>query len=582
MTTATPPVPTRTFVPADLNPADWARVEPLYQALLDRAINSAGELHQWLLDLSELSAVMSEYGSRRNIEKSCHTDDVEIEKAFLHFLENIRPKIQPLFFELQKKYLASSYHTQLDELKTVGGVGKYALLTREWRTEVDIFRTENIPLQTQIAKLTSEYDKINGAMLVSYRGRQYTLQQAARFLEEPDRTTRQEVWELTANRRLEGRDAIDTIFESQLKLREQVARNAGFKNFRDYSWKSMMRFDYAPDHCMRFADAIESEVMPVVKELNTRRTRDLELTRLRPWDLAVDPRNRAPLKPFAPDRCEDLVSRCQMIFDRISPELGSDFSRLKPGRNLDLDSRKAKRGGGYQSSLEEIREPFIFMNAAGLQRDVETLLHEGGHAFHYLAARSEPLIFLRHAPIEFCEVASMSMELMGADHFDVFYPKPEDANRARATLLEGIIRILPWIATVDGFQHWLYTHPGHSRAERYAAWLNILGRFSDPSIDFAGHEATRETRWHAQLHLFHHPFYYIEYGIAQLGALQLWLQFRLDRTKALNHYRAALQLGGTRPLPELFQAAGIQFDFSEDILRPLMREVRETLAKVET
>jgi oligoendopeptidase F len=570
--TSTPAAPKRKFVPADLDPADWAQVEPLYRALLDRPINSPREMHRWLLDLSELSAVMSEYGSRKNIDKTCHTDDSEIEKAYLHYLENIRPKIQPLFFELQKKFLASPHHAALDG-PNPATAGKFAVLTREWKADVEIFRAENVPLQTQISKLSSDYDKICGAMLVEFRGQQYTLQQIARFLEEPDRPTRQKAWEITASRRLQERDAIDGIFEKQLDLRAEVAKNAGFPDFRGYAWKSMMRFDYTPEDCLRFADAIEGECVPVVKELNRRRAEELKLPRLRPWDLAVDPQSRPPLKPFAPERSEELLAKCQSVFEKLSPALGEDFALLKPGKNLDLESRKAKRGGGYQSSLEEIREPFIFMNAAGLQRDVETLLHEGGHAFHYLAARAEPLVFLRHAPIEFCEVASMSMELMGRDHFDVFYPDASNANRARATLLEGIIRILPWIATIDGFQHWLYTHPGHSRAERYAAWLDIFGRFSDPALDYTGYEAARETRWQAQLHLFHHPFYYIEYGIAQLGALQLWIQFRNDRKRALENYRAALKLGGTRPLPELFKAAGIRFDFSDQTLRPLMEEV---------
>jgi oligoendopeptidase F len=221
------------------------------------------------------------------------------------------------------------------------------------------------------------------------------------------------------------------------------------------------------------------------------------------------------------------------------------------------------------------------MNAAGVQRDVETLLHEGGHAFHCLAAgQAEDLIFLRSAPMEFCEVASMSMELLGADHFDLYYADPADAARARRSLLEGIIKFLPWMATIDSFQHWLYTNPGHTREARAAEWLRLLERFGS-KVDWSGHEAIRACSWHKQLHLFNYPFYYVEYGIAQLGALQLWVKSRDDMHRTVAHYRAALRLGGTRGLPELFGAAGIVFDFSERTLGPLMRAVGDAIGEAE-
>jgi oligoendopeptidase F len=310
--------------------------------------------------------------------------------------------------------------------------------------------------------------------------------------------------------------------------------------------------------------------------LNRLRREDLGVDRLRPWDLSVDPRNRPALRPFAEDQVPAFIDKTKAIFDRLSPALGEDFESLRTHGNLDLDSRKGKQPGGYQMSLEESKQPFIFMNAAGMQRDVEVLLHEGGHAFHFLAAVGEPLVFLRSAPMEFCEVASMSMELLGSEHFDVFYDAA-DAARAKRRLLEGIIEILPWIATVDSFQHWIYTHPGHSREERAAEWLGLTERFG-AKVDWSGYEDVRRSSWLRQLHLFHVPFYYIEYGIAQLGALQLWMKAMEDPRKALANYRAALRLGGTRSLPELFAAAGIRFDFSAGTLRPLMHAVREELA----
>jgi oligoendopeptidase F len=568
LATATP----RKFVPIDLTVSDFSNVEPLYRELLDRPIGSQNELEKWLLDFSELSAVLDEVGSRRYIAKSCHTDDKEIEKAYMHFIEEIEPKIKPLYFELQKKYLASPFLREDTPAKRI--------LARKWRADVELFRQENVPLETDAAKLNADYDKICGAMMVQFRGKEYTMQQMMRFSEEPDRATREEAFRASADRRLADRAKVEEIFEKLLALRAKIAANAGLASYRDFAWKSYKRFDYTPDDCLKFADAIEKTCVPVVRQLAEQRRQDLKLEKLRPWDMAVDPKNRPPLRPFAEDQTPVFVAKTREIFQRLSPDLAGDFDRLRDNHNLDLDSRKGKAPGGYQCSLEEAREPFIFMNAAGLQRDVETLLHEGGHAFHCLAVRDMDLVFLRSAPMEFCEVASMSMELLGSQHLDVFYNQA-DADRARRNLIEGIIRFLPWMATIDLFQHWIYTHSGHTAAQRQEHWLSLLGRFSS-KLDWSGLEPVRQSQWQRQLHLFHHPFYYIEYGIAQLGALQLWMKSKENLARALGGYRSALALGGTRTLPELFAAAGIRFDFSQDILGPLMKALSEELKRLPT
>ena len=298
---------------------------------------------------------------------------------------------------------------------------------------------------------------------------------------------RQEAWELVARRRLQEAEKFDEIFDQMLKLRGQIAKNAGFENYRDYAFRRLGRFDYTPEDCARFHDAVEKQFMPVVRELQAERRRQLKLEKLSPWDLAVDPQNRPPLKPFT--GVGQMVSRTQNIFDRLDSELGSGFQKMQDLRLLDLDNHKGKAPGGYQSTLSEARVPFIFMNAVGLQRDVETILHEAGHAFHALAARDEDLYAYRGAPIEFCEVASMSMELLGNEFIEEFY-SAADASRARRVHLEGIVGIFPWIATVDAFQHWIYTHPNHTRAERTAAWLELMDRFGG-DVDWSGHEAAR-------------------------------------------------------------------------------------------
>jgi oligoendopeptidase F len=565
-------LPPYRYVPQGLDVADFTKLETLYRGLLFRPVDSLEQLQRWLDDFSELTAVVDEYGSRRYIDKSCHTDDEGIKHRYLNFVENVEPKIKPLVFQLQKKYLQSSYVDQIGE--------KFDVMRRKWQADVEIFREESIPIETELTRRVTEFDQINGRMMVHFRGQDYTMQQMARFQEEPDRATRREAWESGVRRRVQDRDAIETIFEGLLPLRQQIARNAKCVDFREYQWKALKRFDYTPNDCLTFADAIAETVVPVVRRLDHKRTLDLGLNQLRPWDTAVDPQSRPPLHPFDPADTEDFLDKTREIFVRLSPALGFEFDRLRASGNLDLQSRKGKQPGGYLMPLEESRKPFIFMNAAGLQRDVETLLHEGGHAFHHMAASgAEDVVFLRGAPMEFCEVASMSMELLGSAHLNVFYDLP-DANRARRNLIEGIIRFLPWMATIDSFQHWLYTNPKHTRAARLRTWLGLLDRFGS-KLDWSGFEETRESLWQRQTHLFGSPFYYIEYGIAQLGALQLWMHSRQDARGAIERYRAALALGGTRPLPELFEAAGIEFDFSEKTLRPLMKAMEDELIRLQ-
>jgi oligoendopeptidase F len=560
----------RRFVPQTFDPADFSQIEPLYRQLLSRKLDSRDALESFLADASELTAAVEEYGNRKYIAKSCHTEDREIEKAYLHYVENVEPKIKPLMFELQKAFLASPAVSQLTGQR-------YEMLLRRWRADQEVFRPQNVSLETELTKLANEYDKITGAQMVSFRGKEYTPQQIARFYEDPDRATRQSAWEAVTNRRLQDSESVEGIYDRQLPIRQKVAENAGLRNYRDFVWKSYKRFDYTPADCQRFADAIAATVVPLVQKLNRERASQLGVETLRPWALEVDPLNRPALRPFDESQVDQFVAKTREIFHRMSPDLATDFDQLKLHGNLDLASRKGKQPGGYQCSLEESMQPFIFMNAAGLHRDVETLLHEGGHAFHYQwASRREPLVFLRSAPMEFCEVASMAMELFGGEHLGVFYG-PEEEARASRKKFEGILRSLPWMATIDQFQHWIYTHPGHSRAERTAHWMMLQERFA-PGIDWSGYEQARQTLWQRQLHLYHAPFYYIEYGIAQLGALQLWMKAKEDPKRALANYRAGLQLGGTRSLPDLFAATGIQFDFSEKTLAPLTRAVEAELA----
>jgi oligoendopeptidase F len=561
----------RRFVPQEIDLGDWSQIAPLFDQLEVRAPACAtvADLERWLLDWSELSAAIDEESSKRYIAMTCHTDNADAEKAYLHFVENVDPQLKPRQFKLAQTYVAHPLRAQLPK-------ERYQVFDRDTRLQVELFREENVPLETEEARLSQQYQKLSGSLTVQFRGEEKTLVQMGRYLEEPDRALRQEAWELVAKRRLQEAEKFEEFFDQLVKLRQQIAANAGYGNYRDYAFRRLGRFDYTPGDCEKFHAAVDAEVMPMVAELQAERQRQLGVETLRPWDVAVDPLNRPPLRPF--EQVDQMVSRTQEVFDRLDGDLAAGFRRMQDLRLLDLANRKGKAPGGYQSTLAEARVPFIFMNAVGLQRDVETILHESGHAFHALATREEDLYGYRSAPIEFCEVASMSMELLGNEFLERFYAVPE-ANRARRTHLEGIVNILPWIATVDAFQHWIYTHPGHTRAERTVAWGGLMQRFGG-AADWSGYEAARANLWHRQLHIFIHAFYYIEYGIAQLSALQVWANSKRDKAGALNAYKRALALGGSRPLPELFAAAGCHFEFSRKTLAPLVGLVHEELGKL--
>jgi oligoendopeptidase F len=547
----------------------WDLIEPWYRRLLERPIDSPEDLENWLLDAGELNGAVGQEGARRYIAMTCQTDDLQREQAHLEFVREIEPKLKPLQNEIRSRYLDSPHRAALPR-------ERYHVYDRAQANRRDLYRTANVPRETELAELEQQYQKVIGAMTVTFRGQEYTPAQMAPFLEETDRALRQEAWELVAARRLADRATLDDLFDRMRRLRSEIAREAGFENYVAFAYRQRERFDYGVEDARRFQEAIERVVVPLARDLQEARRKALGVATLRPWDLAVDPLGRPPLRPF--DDASKLAEGTEAIFKQVDPELGSQFAYLRTHGLLDLANRKGKAPGGYQATLEDDRLPFIFMNAVGIDGDLRTLLHEGGHAFHALASRGEPLAAYRESPIEFCEVASMSMELLGAGDLGIFYSSA-DSERSNRQLLEGIVLILPWIATVDAFQHWLYEHPEHNRDDRQAAWTDLLDRFGG-IVDWSGFEEARAHSWHRQLHIFLYPFYYIEYGIAQLGALQVWRNARVDRSEAVAAYRRALALGGSRPLPELFQAAGIRFDFREETLKPLVAAIRDELTRL--
>jgi oligoendopeptidase F len=558
----------RRFVAPTADFGTWATAEKYYRELAERPIESLEQFEKWMLDVSELDAAFDEEGTSRYIDSTRATDDSERERRHLHFIENVKPHREPWADKLRRKFVENAERFALPQKR-------YEVLERSIRNSVELFRQENVPLQVADAKLQVQYQKITGAMTVTYNGQEMTLQRLARFLEEPDRRVREEAFRLIVERYLQDAQPIDKIYEQMVKLRHQMAQNADCPDYRAYAFKAMERFDYTPEDCRAFHDAIEAVIVPAVGRLLEERRRKLKLEALRPWDLEVDPENRPPLRPFETDG--QFKDGCSRVFHKVNRELGVIFDTMRSQGLLDLDSRKGKKPGGYMEVYRERRLPFIFMNAVGTEGDVRTLLHEGGHAFHAWACRNEPLLAYREYPIEFAEVASMGMEMLALPYLEQFYGT--QTNRARKRFLEGIVRFFPFMARVDALQHYIYTHVDAGIEPWKDEWQRLTRRFS-PAVDWSGLEQYDRHSWHRKLHFFEVPFYYVEYGIAQLGALQVWLNSKKDYEHAVALYRNGLALGGARPLPELFQAAGLKFDFSEKTLRPLIDAVMEEIDKL--
>jgi oligoendopeptidase F len=561
----------RKFLPASFNITDWESLQPYYEQLKTRELNSESDLQQWLQDMSELDAVVSEDACWRQIRMTCDTTNKAYEEAFTYFCMEIEPKIKPYAFELNKKLLACPFTEGLDK-------AQYFPFLRSVDNAAKLYREANVPLQAELNLLAQQYGVISGAMSIEVDGKEYTLQQAAKLLQSPDRNLREQVFSKIATRRLQDKDKLNELFDKLLLLRQEVAVNAGFANYRDYKFRELGRFDYTTEDCFAFHDAVREHIVPLQAMLVKHRQQKLGYATMRPWDTDAEPAGTQPLRPFATGT--ELSEKAIEVFNRLSPFFSGCLTTMQQMNRLDLESRKGKAPGGYNCPLAETGVPFIFMNAAGTMGDVITMMHEGGHAVHSFLSHPLRLSSFKEYPMEIAELASMSMELFTMEHWDVFFKDEQELHRAQLEELERIISVLPWIATIDKYQHWLYTNPGHTVQQREAKWTEILNEFSTGIVDWSGQEEYRKNFWQKQLHLFEVPFYYIEYGIAQLGAIAMWRQYRQHKQQALDNYMSALSLGYTKTLKELYATAGIKFDFSPAYIKELADFVTPALKEM--
>ena len=558
------PLPPRRRLDEGWSPSSWRNLALHYEELEGRSLASLEDLQGWLLDWSELESAISGVGSRLHAATACNTEDEEAEKSYLLWQTEVLPEAKKVGDRLDHKFLDCSHRSSLDS--------SWDVFVRELELQVRLYQEKNVELEARDEELAVEYGRISGGMTVLFRGDTLTLQDLSRFQQETDRDLREETWRLGWDRRLQDTESLQNLFDRMLPLRDAMAINAGFPSYREFKHLEWGRLDYEPEDCLAFHEAVEREVMPAIRKVQERRASLLGLETLRPWDFGVDPCGRPPFSPFQ-DSAEQ-VEVCAKIMAAVDFELADELEWMEAQGLLDLETRPGKRPGGFMDTFEDVRWPFIFSNSAPTHDGVETLIHETGHAFHALLAREREPLAYRNAPLEFAEVASMGLEAMASEHYQASYPAAE-AQRARLDALEGSLGIFPRAATVDAFQHWLYTHPGHSQEERNQAWLDLSHRFSTGLVDWGGLEEIRANHWQATLHLFEVPFYYIEYAIAQNGALQVWNRYRQDPILALADWRSGLTLGGSRPLPELFSTAGLQFDPRGELLTELVASVMQ-------
>ena len=556
------------FIANNLQINSWESIEKYFTELQNTTFNSVEDVLNWLKNRSELVSIVSENLAWRYIKMTCDTTDKKIAQSYNFFVTEIEPKINEFTDILNKKFIENNFLSELTE-------EKYFILIRAVKKQIEIFRKENIPIIADLQTLEQEYGKISGAQTINYDDKEQTLQQASNYLKKTDRNVREEVYRLIQERRIKDVDKLNVNFTRLIKKRMKLAKNADYDNYRDYKFDAMGRFDYSVKDCLDFHESIEKAVLPLSNQIYKQRKEKLKLDELKPWDLQVDVDKKKPIKVF--ETSKELIEKTIKCFSKIKPKYGEFIEIMNKNGYLDLDSRIGKAPGGYNYPLYESNIPFIFMNSTGNIRDLTTMMHEGGHAIHSFLSKDLELVDFKSTPSEIAELASMSMELISMEYWDIFLEDADELKRAKRQQLQDIITVLPWIATVDKFQHWIYTNPTHSVPDRIENWLKIAKQYSSEHINWETCEWYFSNTWQKQLHIFEVPFYYIEYGFAQLGAIAIWRNYKLNPEKTLNQYENALKLGYSASIPKVYETAGIKFDFSEKYIGELIEFVENEL-----
>lgn len=572
METLTIPRPRkRAFLPEEFKVTVWSKLKPYFNELVNREIASGEALERWLLDWSELDAVIAESFAWRYIKVSVNSSDQKAAELYQYAVQELAPKIDGFEDQLNHKLLASPFVDRLDP-------EKYFTHIRGVKNAMSLFRQENVDLSTAVQMKSKAYVKLFSEMTIGVNGNQMTLNKASSLLEAGDRAHREVVYHKIHQKLMGHTEELDDLFDELLAIRHEIALNAGFDNYRDYKFQSLGRFDYTAQDCFDFHESIKREILPMVDALNEYRKSSLGLGTLRPWDLHVDPIGGEPLKPFRD--VEELVDKSAVCLSKLNPLFGEVVEMMREMGHLDLEARPGKKPGGYNMPLMMTGVPFVFMNASQSLSDLRTFMHESGHAIHAFLIRDYKIRTVKRVPSEVSELAAMSMELLSMGHWDVFFPKGEDLKRAKFYQLEYVLKVLPWIAIIDKFQHWLYTHPGHSREERKVEWKRIFREFNSGLVDHSELDHYLDHLWHKQLHIFEVPFYYIEYGLAQLGAIAIWKRFMQQPDQAIKDYLGALQLGYSKPIKEIYARAGIRFDFSPAYVSEIVSFVKDQLQQL--
>ena len=559
--------PQRNYVPENLTIDSWGKIEPLFKNLLERNINSVNDLEKWMLDRSELAAVLEEDMAWRYIKMNIDTTDKVLAEKFHFWIKEISPKTAPYSHKLNLKLVDNVYTKELNK-------EKYRIYIRSVNKQIEIYREENIPLFTEMEAKQQEYGMISAKMTIEVDGKNITMQQASILLKDTDREKRKKIYNKIQNRRLKDEQSLDKLYDELIVLRQKIAKNAGFDNYRDYMFSAMGRFDYTPKDCFDFHNAIAKEIVPIINSFEQKRKDTLGYENYKAWDTSVDVKGLSPLKPF--EGGEQLTDFSIDCFKRLRPFFGECLSIMKEMKHLDLESKNGKAPGGFMYPLYEIGVPFIYMNAVGSQRDLVTMVHEGGHAVHSFLSRDLSLTEFKSTPSEVAELASMSMELFSMDHWNVFYKNKNELKRAKLEQLEKALGTLPWVAAIDKFQHWIYTNK-HNAQERKEKWLEIDAELGNQVINWDGQEDSHKIMWQKQLHLYEVPFYYIEYGMAQLGAIAMWRSYKQIGERALDNYMNALKLGYTKSIAEIYETAGIKFNFSISYVKELALFIKKEL-----